>query len=397
MKTRKQVLLFFTASALMNLAASFAHPVTPTIFTGLGLGSYMFGYALAAMMTMQFLMSPFWGNLNSYIGSRNVLMISCIGYGVGQIFFGLSQTEFQFIIARAFTGIFVGGSFTAVLTYITNTSPEKTRGRYLAVQAAANMVCSAFGYMIGGLLGEIHTYLAIVVQVICLCLSGVMFRFFCEDDTVINRRELKLKRLVKEANPLAAILSGKKFMTITLAVLFFVCMLQNLGYTEFDQTFNYYLRDQFGFSSGYNGIVKGIMGLIALLANTFIAIRLINRTDVKKSVIPVLALTAVFMLATVLVDDIVPFIVFDVLFFAFNSVSLPMLQSIVADAGKGQHSNLVMGFYNSVKSLGGIIGAVAAGSLYTLSPKNPFIMGFIALALSAIGSTVYLARVKKAK
>ena len=53
--------LFFVAMTLFNLAANFAHPVTPTLIQDLRLPDYMFGLMLAAMQISNFLFSPFWG------------------------------------------------------------------------------------------------------------------------------------------------------------------------------------------------------------------------------------------------------------------------------------------------------------------------------------------------
>ena len=54
-------IFFFATVVLLNMSASFAHPVTPTIFKSLNLGNYMFGVALGSMMIVNFLLSPFWG------------------------------------------------------------------------------------------------------------------------------------------------------------------------------------------------------------------------------------------------------------------------------------------------------------------------------------------------
>ena len=62
MKSPARVVSFFIVNALFNLASSFAHPVTPTVIQDLHLPDYMFGLALAVMMTTMFLFSPFWGN-----------------------------------------------------------------------------------------------------------------------------------------------------------------------------------------------------------------------------------------------------------------------------------------------------------------------------------------------
>ncbi len=45
-----RLFLFYAGCAIFNIGSNTAHPVTPTIFTTLGLGSYMFGLALAAQL-----------------------------------------------------------------------------------------------------------------------------------------------------------------------------------------------------------------------------------------------------------------------------------------------------------------------------------------------------------
>ena len=72
-KANTTLISFYVGCVVLNVAANTAHPVTPTLFTTLGLGSYMFGLALAAQLLTNFLFSPFWGWLSSYISSRRVL------------------------------------------------------------------------------------------------------------------------------------------------------------------------------------------------------------------------------------------------------------------------------------------------------------------------------------
>ena len=277
------------------------------------------------------------------------------------------------------------------MTYIVNTESDPVaRGQQLTATATIQMVFSAFGYLIGGLLGEIFTYLAIIVQVGLLILAGLIFYFGCKDDATLPFSDLKKPGGRSGFNPFSAFVAAKSFLTPLFAVLFVMCLLQNLGYTAFDQTFNYYIRDQFNFSSGYNGLLKGLMGLITLVANSTVCIWLIRRTDTHKSVIAVLGTCSVTMLAGVMFEQIVPFVIVNVLFFAFNSISLPVLQSMVANDVKTAQSNLVMGFYNAMKSLGSVIGALAAGLLYTATPKAPFIFGFASFVLATVLAVVYL-------
>lgn len=389
MKTTKaRKTAFFIIISLFYMAASFAHPVTPTLIKRLNLQDYMFGLALALMMLSNFLFSPFWGKMSSYIGSRNTLLISCVGYGVAQIMFAFAQTQGQFLFARFFAGIFVGGCFTGILTYIVNTAPdEKLRGKWLVTSATLQAVFNSIGYFVGGMLGEVHVYVSVVVQAITLVACGVLFRILCTKDAEKPNEKISAKVLVKQANPFYAFSLGKQFMTVTFALLFAVCALQNFSQTAFDQSFNYYVIDQIGLSTGYNGLIKGVMGIVTLIANSTLCVWLMTKTNTKKSIIYVLMACGLSIGAVVFIKDLWPFLVVNILFYALSSISVPIIQDLVASADKKQNSNMVMGFYNAIKSFGGIIGALLAGFTYIVSPLTPFVfcaLGFVVATVCAV-------------
>lgn len=354
----------------------------------------MFGVALAAAMTTNLLFSPFWGQLVSYLSSRRIILICSLGYAVGQAMFGLANSEGMMIAARMFAGIFIGGLFTALLTYLVNTSPDNMRGSHLTVAATIQTVASAFGYFVGGMLGEIGTSWAIIAQVVTLAGCGVLFYLVCEDDATSQFREIKPRALFKQTNPLTAFLAGRRIMTPLLAAMFAVAALASLGSSGFDQSFNYYLKAQLGLSSGYNGAIKAVIGLVSLVANGTICLWLIRKTDIRRSTIYVYLLCSCSMLGVVLLNAAVPFVAANVIYFGFFAVSVPLTQSLVIGQTKGKDSNLTMGYYNGLKSLGVIFGALSAGLLYTVNPKWPFTLGFIAFAI-ATGVVAYHYRLSK--
>lgn len=387
--------LFFLTAIIFNMAASFTHPVTPTIFTNLNLGSYMFGYALAAMMCANFAVSPFWGMINSYISSRTSLLICGIGYGLGQAMFAMATLEWQFIVARIFAGVFTGGAFVSIMTYIVNQCEDpKLRGTYLTINATIQAVAGAFGYFVGGLLGGIDTYLPVWLQAFTLATCGVIFFVLCKKDAKIPISDMKIKKLFKEANPFTAFAASREFMTVTLIGLFLMCVFQNLSYTAFDQTFNYYICDQLAFPSTYNGFIKGSMGLITLVANSTICIWIIKHTDIKKSIIFVFVLCTISLTTAMMMEQIVPFIIINIILFAFNGISMPILQALVSQRGNEKNRNLIMGFYNAMKSLGGIIGSFLAGYLYDVNAKFPFYFAIFGFAMAAACGLMYLNRSK---
>ena len=371
MRDKTRFGLFFGAMILFNLAANFAHPVTPTIIQDLRLNDYMFGVALAMMQLANFLMSPVWGKLNRRISSRLTLLIGCCGYGVAQLWFALATTELMIILARLFAGVFVGGIFVSFLTYVVNMADPEDQPKYLTWSATIQSVAGAFGYLVGGVLGEYSIKGTFLIQSLCLVIAGTAFFLICLPDKQ-TEGSLQLGQLVKDANPFGAFRDCAKFMTLSFAMLFLVNVLINFGNTGFDQAFNYYLKAQLDLTSSYNGIIKAAVGLVSFAANMTLCIWLIQKTDTKKSLALLIGICTLAAVGTLISPRIGLFITFSILVYAGYSVSLPVLQNMIATQADPARKNLVMGFYNSTKSLGSIAGSLTAGFIYSIHPKLPF-------------------------
>ena len=394
MKYKTRFALFFGAMILFNLAANFAHPVTPTIIQNLQLHDYMFGVALAMMQLANFLMSPVWGKLNSKISSRLTLLIGCCGYGVAQLWFALATTELMIILARLFAGVFVGGIFVSFLTYVVNMADPKDQPKYLTWSATIQSVAGAFGYLVGGVLGEYSIKGTFFIQALCLVITGTAFFLICLPDKQTEGK-LQLSQIVKDANPFGAFKDCAKFMTLSFAMLFVVNILINFGNTGFDQAFNYYLKAQLNLTSSYNGIIKAAVGLVSFVANMTLCIWIIQKTDTKKSLALLVGICTLASVATLVSPKIGIFITFSILVYAGYSVSLPVLQNMVATQADPTQKNLVMGFYNSTKSLGSIAGSLTAGFIYAIHPKLPFGCTALIYGLGLAAALSFLALSRK--
>ena len=393
MKYKTRYLLFFAGMILFQMAANFAHPVTPTIIQDLHLPDYMFGLMLAAMQLTNFLFSPFWGKLNGSISSRQTLCICCIGYGVAQLGFARATTQGMILLVRVLAGVFVGGIFVSFLTYVINTAKPEDQAKYLTYSATVQAVCGAFGYLVGGVLGEFSIRGTFFLQAFCLGLAGVMFRLVCLPDG--QQEKVDLKQIAGEANPLQAFIDGKYFLNMAFIMLFAVNILMNFANTGFDQVFNYYLKDQLGLTSAYNGIIKAAVGLISFVFNMTVCLWIIRKTDTRKSMILLMALCTLAAAGALLVPQISLFILLSVFVYAGYSVSLPVLQNMVAVQSDPARKNLVMGFYNATKSLGSIIGSLMAGFLYGVHIKLPFAVVAVAYGISVLAAVGYLLQCRK--
>lgn len=153
---KNKLLMFFIINGLFNLAANYAHPITPTVIKNLQLGDYMFGVAFGAMMGLNFLFSPFWGKLNEQINSKTTMLICSIGYAVGQVLFWQANSQNSVIFARMFSGVFTGGSYVSFLTYVVNVTPPEKRSKSNCFSNSCKCLCCFWLFYRGDAWGNLN-------------------------------------------------------------------------------------------------------------------------------------------------------------------------------------------------------------------------------------------------
>ena len=121
-----------------------------------------------------------------------------------------------------------------------------------------------------------------------------------------------------------------------------------------------------------------------------LCIWIIKKTNVKKSMVVLVSVCAAAALGTTISANIGIFIAFSVLVYAGYSVSIPVLQNVIAGQAEPEQKNLVMGFFNATKSLGGIAGSLTAGFIYSVNAKLPFACTFVIYSVGIIAAIGYL-------
>ena len=126
-----------------------------------------------------------------------------------------------------------------------------------------------------------------------------------------------------------------------------------------------------------------------------LCIWIIQKTDRRKSMVWLNVVCTIAAAVTIFVPGIGLFVAFSVIVYAGYSVSLPVLQSMVASMANPKQKNLVMGFYNATKSLGSIIGSLTAGFIYSIHAKLPFVITAIVYAIAFIIAFTYYRQTNK--
>lgn len=374
--------IFFGIVFIQALAANFAHPITPTLLLQLGVSEYMFGLAFATMAFALFLFSPFWGKMREFFSTKLLLFIGCVGYAFGQFLFGIATTETSILIARAVAGFFVGSVGVSVLIYITEKSNKSVIGENLAKLAIIQALGGSFGYFIGGMIGVYSIPLTFHVQTLTLTVCGFLFYFSLEDAGLKEPKKVEMKILVREINPLKSFLECRHFLKGYFPIILGVIILFTLGSNAFDQAFNYYLKAELHFSSAYNGSLKAVTGIITLLVVSTICMWIMRRGKIAKSTAYILFLSLGSMVGVMVSKRIFIVLSLAVLFHSMNAIINPLLQDIMVKEGGEKGRNMLMGLYNSVRSLGMILGALFSGFLYSYHPKNPFFLAGASFLIS---------------
>lgn len=384
---KASILRFYWVHATMIIASNIAHPFTPTLIRQLGVPDSLFGMAYSAMSLSVFLFSPFWGKLSDKHGRTLCLLISCIGNGVGQFLFSIAKTSATILLARFIAGFFASGFMVSALAYVTDLTNLENRGKYLTFYAAINSSCMAFGYLVGGLLGDISIALGFAVQVILQALCGVLFFVMLKDIPAEERNRKSVSRGSQSINPIRVALNAKKVMTAPMGVFLVIVFFSSFGMEALDNAFNFFMKADLSFTPSYNGYVKAAVGVLSLLCNFTINLWIVKRFNLRSSMTVLFFLCSCSLIFICLVQPAYLLVGSVLVFFALYAIYIPMQQALIGEMGDQVSNGVLAGLFNSSKSLGMILGPLLAGLLYPVHSRLPFLLAALAyLAATILGA-----------
>ncbi len=382
---RKSILGMLMMTALLGVGMNIHHPVTPTLFTSMGLPSRIFGTSYAAMCFFSFATSPFWGEMSDTIGRVKTFMFSCLGYGLAQLTLGISSSELTVLLSRSLAGMFAAGASIASMAYVADLYQPDQRGRGMSIYIAVQSVSLAAGYLVGGILGSISVSLAFRTQGSWMILLGLACPLLFAE-TLQDRTKVKVKALFQKVNPFSSFLRSRRFVSAVSLLFFVAVVFSSFGSTAYDNAFNYYLTDQLHFIPAYNGIIKAIVGIIGLAANFTINLWILRQRHVRGWLAGILGLCATFALGALFSQYTVLFLLSTLAFYTVNAIYQPLVQTLAVEKRKSEEIGIVMGLVNALKNLGSVAGSLSAGFVYDLGAVLPFLtaalMFFLAFGFS---------------
>ena len=240
--------------------------------------------------------------------------------------------------------------------------------------------CGAAGYFLGGMLGTVSFAAAFIGQAAICLASALLAALLVKEDHPRQQEPVSLRML----NPFRSFLDLRGIMTGMLAVFLAATFFSSFTTNCFDNTFNYYIRDQFSFPTSYNGAIRAAVGLLGMTANFLLNPLLARRGRLRRSIVWVFFAGTLALLALTAARTIPLFLIFSMGYYLANAVYLPIQQTLGAEDGRGT----AYGAFMSIRSLGQMAGGLLAGLLYTVGARIPFYAAALGFLLAMVFSMI---------
>ncbi len=353
-------------------------PILPFYAQAYGASAWELGLLMGTYSFFQFLFAPVWGRISDAYGRRPILLICILGSSAAYTLLGYAPSLVYLFLARSLAGIF-GGNISTAYAYVTDTTDEKSRTKYMGLIGAALGLGFTFGPGLGAFLSQwgysIPNYFAAGLAVLNFGL-GV---FWLKEPPGLKQRRLELRKEKR--------LRFETFLQImnhrSSRVAIFVFFLFTLALTQMEVMFAIYMAALFGFNAQSTGyLMLGLGMLMVIMQGGFIG-KLANRFGERTLILTALFLSGISLAAYASTVSLVLAITALAFLSIGRGILQPTLTTLASHKVTPTIRGVTMGFFQSGSSLARVIGPIIAGWTYQhYSPSTPFYLGAIFLAVA---------------
>jgi DHA1 family tetracycline resistance protein-like MFS transporter len=403
--TRKAALGFIFLTLLIDVTGlGIIIPVLPKLIEELihgniSVASRYGGWLTFSYAIMQFLFSPFLGNLSDKFGRRPILLFSLFGFGVDYVFLSFAPTIGWLFVGRIIAGI-TGASFTTATAYIADISAPEDRAKNFGLIGAAFGLGFIIGPVVGGLLGQYGSRVPFLAAA-ALAFMNFLYGFFVLPESLPseNRRSFQWKR----ANPFGAFKHLSKYPAVAaLAVSF---LLIYMAGQSVQSIWSFFGIEHFKWSPKIIGISLGMVGLLVGLVQG-VLIRYINpKLGNTKSIYIGFGMYALGLVLFACATQGWMMFVF-LIPYCLGGISGPALQAIITGHVPANEQGELQGALTSLISVTSIVSPVIMTGLFAhftskqtslYFPGAPFVLGAFLMVAAGIVAYNVLSKEKEGR
>ncbi|MEP6903031.1 MAG: MFS transporter, partial [Actinomycetota bacterium] len=264
----KPLIIIFVTIFIDLVGFGVAIPVLPAYAKNeFGASPFVIGWLVASYSIMQFISTPFLGQLSDKYGRRPILFISLLGTSIAALITGLSTTLWMLFFGRIFDGI-TGGNISTAQAYIADVTTRENRAKGMGLIGAAFGLGFVFGPAIGGILSKFGPHAPFFFVSALAFTNAVLLYFILPESRKFSSDEMPEKRQGRLGD-LAAMMKDSRFTLITL-IYFLLIVAFSIMTTVFVQ----YTAFRFNYSPEQNGYLFAYIGILAIVLQGGIFARL---------------------------------------------------------------------------------------------------------------------------
>lgn len=384
--SKAQKVLIFMTVFLYLIGFGIIIPILPLLGRELGGSALQVGWLMAIFSLMQFLFSPYWGQLSDRYGRRAILVGCLLAEGLTYIWFAFARDFWSLLLARGLAGFF-GASLSTASAYISDITPPKERSKGMALIGVAFGLGFVIGPAVGGamihfakqispepLIGS--TVAALFVSL--LCFGTFLFAYFKLPESLPIEKRHSAQR--KRTNRFLSILN--KFKLSVLRPLLSVYFLSGLAMASMEATLILYVGQQFGWTSEKVSYGFAYIGIIIIFTQGFLVRRLMPLFGEKSLALLGLVSFTLGMGGIGISQSLGSMAVAMTLLSLGNGFVNPSIMGSISLASSDTEQGENLGVAQGLSSLGRILGPLLGGQLFdSVSIRAPF---FLATGLGSL-------------
>ena len=374
-------------------------PLSPYLSREFGADAFDVGLLMMIYSLMQFIFSPFWGQLSDRFGRRPIILLSLLVASLSHLGFAFANSFWMLFMARMFAGI-GGANISTAMAYIADVTCKEDRSKGMGLIGAAFGLGFVIGPFMGGYFGELgqqlgdappfgKSFSAVVASGICL-LNFLIATFSLKESLNISDESRKAVSLLERVHLIFGFIVkpvlGKFLFTIFLFTLA-VANMEAVLFLLVDDVFHLSLKSaSYGFA---------FIGLIMVFTQGYLIRKWMPKFGESKLLRGGLLLSVIGFFGIALSKDVYTLGVFVSILAVGMGLVNPSLSGSVSLCANSQEQGSVMGVYQSLSALGRIFGPLIGGIIYLeIGQRMPF---WVAAGLVISTLFIVLDALKKSK
>ncbi len=425
----KKYLPILSVNFIGVLGYSIVLPILIYLVEKMGGNAWMYGLMGSVYPAFQLIGSPWLGRLSDQIGRKRVLLLSQAGtFGAWLLFIfalylptdvilwqsnsntaevvTLTLPLLLLFVARALDG-FTGGNISVANAYMADISTEEDRNENFGKMSAAMSLAFVLGPALAGVLSttSLQELLPVLIAATISLVTLLMIQGWLRETNPCLERVNEKNRLSSRffglahndcSTQMVSKVSLKDLLQVKdLSLMLFLYFLIFLSFSLFYAGFPIYASNVLGWTARELGGYLAISSVIMFVVNTY-GIKILNRWTSTRNLILFGSLFLAVSYLLLPFQNTFALVLANIFLSVGNGIMWPsFLANLTAKSPKPLIGS-VMGWGNSMGSMGSILGLIVGGYLFGLIQAKVFFIGGVLFLLFTIVVLLFFKPAKSA-